>query len=456
MKNIDFISNIFLVTSAGTVDISNSVSKIEITEDIFSPYVIGTMIFEESPSTPLISLISPDGLIGKGEELKLMFVGKIGQYVQEIQGFHIYRVDAMVPDDPNSVKQKTQYIVSFASKIIFTNEIIKISKYREDKFSKIVEEIATKNLQIKMEFIEETDRKQAILFPSVTPIDAIQMCAARSVSGKNSNDANYVFYGDIDHKFYYRSIGNLLEQPSIVGTNDLNGLTITTTFGTNDTATGALDNSPSKYYAIRYQVKPISPIKDMMNGMYASSLLQFDIVKKKYKTTKYDYSESFSKERHLVKKKPIVSKGADYISLSYLNPRAFEEFHVKSHALWHPLESDDLPLASANSGKDYILKRKSQMMQINQMGLEVELPGNASIKIGQNVFFGRPQIDLNGITKDDINRNPYVSGKYLITRRTTKLENNIGSGSYGFVLKTVLSLRKDSDVGTEKYAEEGD
>ena len=103
---------------------------------------------------------------------------------------------------------------------------------------------------------------------------------------------------------------------------------------------------------------------------------------------------------------------------------------------------------SANSGRDYLQKRRSQMLQMNQMGLEIELPGNPILKIGQTVYFGRPQLDFSGQNSETWLRNPYVTGKFLITRKTTILENSKSNNTLGFNLKTTFSLRKDSDVGT--------
>ena len=49
-----------------------------------------------------------------------------------------------------------------------------------------------------------------------------------------------------------------------------------------------------------------------------------------------------------------------------------------------------------------------------------------------------------------------MAGKFLITRKTTILENSTQNNSHGFSLKTVLSLRKDSDVGTQTIGSEED
>lgn len=206
---------------------------------------------------------------------------------------------------------------------------------------------------------------------------------------------------------------------------------------------------------MRYQIKPFSPFKNMVQGMFSSSLLEYDVTKRKYKKNTYDYSEDFKKARHLVDA-PIVSSETDFISLSALNPDAFPSFTTTAHWVQDVNEIAQFSNNSTNSGREYILRRKSQMQQINQMGVELELPGNPIIAIGQVVYFGRAELDFSGQKSETWLRNPFMAGKFLITRKTTILENSTQNNSHGFSLKTVLSLRKDSDVGTQTIGSEED
>jgi hypothetical protein len=454
MNTLDWIGSIFLTNDMVSMNITPLVIRVEITEDLFSPYPMGYLILEEMPSNNLIGKMGADGLVGKGEEIRLAFTGKIGEYYQELQGFFCYKVEPFVSDDPLTLKSKMNYKLYFSSQIFFINELIRVDRYYEDKLSEIVKQLVEKQLQGKLTTIEETSKKQSIFFPQLTPIECINMCASRSISKENENDANYVFYGDIDHKYHFVSLGKLMSSKPVIGTYDYDGIKIETTFGTNYLSSGDINKGTTKYNAIRYSVKPISPIKQLINGMFSSSLLEFDITKKKYKTYKYDYSKEFKKSRHLVDK-PIISKSTDFISLSYLNPDAFPVYHTSAHYIIDENETAEFSNNSTNSGRDYILKRRSQLQQINQMGLEIELPGNPILKIGQTVFFGRPQIDFSGADANTALRNPFVTGKFLITRKTSILENSTANNTLGFNLKTVFSLRKDSDIGTANKETEG-
>jgi len=447
MNTLDWIGSIFLTNDKVSIDISEAVIKIELTEDLFSPYPMGYMLIQDMPSNNLISKMGIDGLVGKGEEIRLAFTTKIGEYFQELAGFFVYKVEPLAPDEPIKTRQKMNYRLYFSSQVFFINELIRINRYYEGKLSDIVKQIVEKQLQAKLETVEETNKKQSIFFPRLTPIECINMCASRSISKENNFDANYVFYGDLDHKYHFVSLGQLMKSKPVIGTYDFDGIKIETSFGVNYMGNGNINRGPTKYNALRYQIKPFSPIKNMIQGMFSSSLIEYDIIKRKYKKYTYNYDEEFKKSRHLVDS-PIVSKGTDFISLSYINPDAFPVYYTSSQWLNDENEVAALSGNSTNSGKDYILRRRSQMQQINQMGLEIELPGNPIIKIGQTVYFGRPQTDFSGTKSETWLRNPFVTGKFLITRKTTILENSTSNNTKGFNLKTVLSLRKDSDVGT--------
>lgn len=445
MDTLHWLGEIYLETNSKSVNISQAVISIEVTEDLFYPCIMGEIMIQEMPSNDIIGLFEPDGLIGKGEEIKLSFIAKIGNFLQEIKGYHVYKVDPIAPNDPLTPRQKMSYRIYFASRIFFTNELIKVHKYFEGRLSSTVTKLCKDYLGIELQKVEKTKNKQAIYFPYITPIEAINMCAARSTSDENSNESNYIFYGDMDNKFYFVTLGSLMETEPVIGTEDYNGITITTPFGTNYFMNNQIDIGPTKHYAIQYQVKPISPIMNLVQGTYGSTLFNFDIAKRKYKKTEYKYSEEFPKCRHLVDK-PLHTKGLDFISLAELNPECVTHYYTSSQWLHSVNETAENPISSANSAKQYYLRRRSQMQQINQMGLEIELPGNPLLKIGQTVFFGRSQIDNSGLTKK--NRNPFVTGKYLVTRKTTKLENSKAENTHGFSLSTTFSLRKDSDIGT--------
>lgn len=447
MNTLNSISEIILIAEGKEVNITKIVLSIELTEDLFSPYPMGYMLLEDVPSTNFNGLFPPDGIVGKGEEFTLKFMAKIGSYVQELQGFHIYKVEPIISDSNLQLRQKVNYKLHFSTRVFFVNELKLISKFYDNKkLSEVVKEIAEKDLQITLEKLDETHRKQSIFFPYLSPIECIIMCSSRSITKENIEEANYTFYGDLDHKFYYVSLGTLLKGEPVIGKNEQDGITITMPIGTNFQGTGKIDEGPTKYYSNRYKIKPISPYKDMIQSMYSSSLLEFDSVKRKYKKYKFNYQDNFKKTRHLVDRQ-IVSPGDNLISKSYSNPDAFFHQYISCQWIHNEDEKYEESDHSTNNGKEYILKRKSQIQQLTQMGVELEIPGNAVLKIGQVLFFGRPQLDQSGTTEAAKNRNPHLVGKYLVTRKTSVLESSSSNNTTGFNLKTVFSLRKDSDLG---------
>ena len=66
MNTLDWIGSIFLTNADTKIDISEAVIKIEITEDLFSPYPLGYLLIQDMPTNNIIAKMGLDGLIGKG------------------------------------------------------------------------------------------------------------------------------------------------------------------------------------------------------------------------------------------------------------------------------------------------------------------------------------------------------------------------------------------------------
>ena len=61
MNTLDWIGSIFLTNATTTIDISQVVIRIEITEDLFSPYPLGYILLQDLPSDNLIAKMGQDG-----------------------------------------------------------------------------------------------------------------------------------------------------------------------------------------------------------------------------------------------------------------------------------------------------------------------------------------------------------------------------------------------------------
>ena len=129
MNTLDWVGSIYITNESVGMDISEAVIRIEITEDLFSPYPMGYILIQDMPSNSIIAKMGQDGVVGKGEQIQLAFVAKIGQYFQELSGFHIYKVEPLAPDDPQLVRQKMNYKLYFSSQVFFTNELIRINQF---------------------------------------------------------------------------------------------------------------------------------------------------------------------------------------------------------------------------------------------------------------------------------------------------------------------------------------
>ena len=176
-------------------------------------------------------------------------------------------------------------------------------------------------------------------------------------------------------------------------------------------------------------------ISSAQGGMYASTLFNHDISKKQIKKTKFNYLKDFQEVNNLARF-PVTNLIANLDgkpSKPYLNSDAVINSYVDSSYL-----HDSKNQFKINSDK-WLLKRCSQIQSMNSVDVEITVPGNHLIEVGDIVKFDIPQ--LKPMDEEGMQLNQYLSGKFLITRCRQSVRKE---GS-----ENVLTLSKDSfDSGT--------
>ena len=81
MNTLDWIGSIFLTNDKVSIDISEAVIKIELTEDLFSQYPMGYMLIQDMPSN---NLISKKVVNNEDNASLLLFFSMIGHHFDTI------------------------------------------------------------------------------------------------------------------------------------------------------------------------------------------------------------------------------------------------------------------------------------------------------------------------------------------------------------------------------------
>lgn len=441
------------------IDISGQVRIVEVFQSIYEPFVTGKMVVHDVSSTRLRKI--GNGVFGQGEEIDFSIVLFIDKSRLSIKDFCIYKVDTTilenVPGQTNPNEISTFY---FCSKKMIENEFRKIRKTYTGKISEIVKQIGDEHGFVFGE-IEPTDKNYKITIPSLNPADAIMWLTKFAQREKNKNDVNYVFYESLNHFFYFKSIGSMLESLPLTEEDDELGIKITN-INVNETSKGVYDKNSLN--AKRHIGKTLSPLANALSGMYSSLALHFDITSKTYSSTTFSYDEKFSEMTHPegYDKKIVSGPKALVLNQIYDYPENNVSYYPRCTYLYKNTGKGFKKTSGPRSDRkltggcvqpkneetpvNYIHEiaqiRNSQFQSVDQLGLTVEMKGLTLFNLGNMVYFSRAQIDsrdrYSGGKPDK-----YFTGLFLITN--LKQTFFLNSTVKGPDLRTTLTLRKESE-----------
>jgi len=441
MINLESLGSIVIKSEDMSVDVTEVTTSINIYQSLYDPFVTGDITIIDMPSNRVTKNFR-GGIVGKGEELLFSFSTKTFPVSREnelkAEKFYIYKV-SMLPLESTGEQAlfKQVTVFHFCSKEMFINEFKKVHKSYNDKISSIVSNIAKEYLSIDVSIDEETKDSQKVIIPNFSPIQAIMWLTSRAYT----QDHNFVFYEDIDRVYHFTSIGSLMKKDPVIGTKEDNGITMRM-MPDNNVISGNI-NQKISFEGLQHIAKEFSPLNNIKEGMYSSTCITFDITRKKYSKYTMTYNDLFKKQNHLYDRQlvdPNFSPETSIVNQVYENPETVLKYYAKATKLYSRGEKPGNPDNPANGVDKWLLQRVASMSAMDQFGIDVEIKGNVGISLGDVVFFSRPQVDFVGNKES---RDPYFTGKFLITRIKHTLENK--GDTIGFNLRTTLSLRRDSE-----------
>lgn len=440
-------------------DITGQVKLVEIFQSIYEPFVTGKIVVQDVSSTRIRKLGS--GIYGQGEEIDFSIVLFIDKSVLTVKDFCIYKVDTEILENiPGQANPNEVSVFHFCSKKMIENEFLKVRKTYTGKISEIVKQIGDE-YGFTFGEIEPTDKNYKITIPNLNPADAIMWLTKFAQREKNNKDVNYVFYESINHFFYFKSVGSMLESLPLTEESDEFGIKLTN-IDINETSQGVYNKYSLN--ARRHVGKSISPLGNAMAGMYSSLALQFDITSKTYSYSKFSYDEKFSQMTHPTgyDKKIVSDSKGMVLNKIYDHPENTVTYYPKSTYLYkntgkgfkktsgprsdRKLTGGCVQPKNEESPVNYLHEiaqiRNSQLQALDQIGLTAEMKGLSLFNLGNMVYFSRSQIDSRDIYSNK-KRDKYFTGLFLVTNiKQTFFLNFTGKGPD---LRTTLTLRKESD-----------
>jgi hypothetical protein len=381
------IDKIRIITPSGFFqDVAAQVINIQLFEDLFSPFISGSLILKES-----LDLINLFPFIG--EEYLEIEISTPTLQKNNIKGkFYIYKMTNRELVGDRSMVYQLHFISVEA--IVDLNK--KISKSFAGKVSDIVSKFVKDKYDglesSKQVYIEPTSNNTKYVSNFWSPVQNILYLCEQAINQNRTPD--YVFFENRDG-FYFISLESLygggLYQEFVYDKytrDDLPG-------------GGSVRNVQEDYKRILDISIPVGfdYMDRIRSGMLSSKLITYDVTKKTYATKNYNMFQRFEQQKHM-NKFPINSSKSIFRS----NAALFTQ-----------------PKATANmSGFGDVTNTRTMQERFSLMKLaeanklEITVPGRADYTVGQKI-----SLILNKIEplskKDGDATDKMFSGFYLIS-----------------------------------------
>lgn len=393
------------------IDISNHITEIVINESMNYNCLSGYLHVADN-----LNLIRNLPIIGN-EHVTISFVTP--SRPEKVQKkFFCYKTDARMEDETN--KGSVLYRLHFVSEEFVTAAKKKISiSLRDMKYSDMVKQIFVQNLNTSKNLVvQPTLDNKNLIVPYMSPIDAIDMIAVKSVAD-NSRDKSYMFYEDLDG-FYFCNINyyaiNRVPQVEY------------TWFRPNtseDRDPLILKDIEKEFYRIEtYEiVSGNNTINNVTNGVYGSMLLLHDTTFKTVNAIKFSYNTDFNKI-NTIYENGILPKTND----------RFSNYNL-SHYRMYPRHTYAYDNMEVNDDYDkMVLERNAHLSQMENSQLTILVAGDSQRRVGEVIKVNIPSSQPGRGTEETYD--PYLSGNYIVTQITHMISK--------FYYKMRLHLERDS------------
>jgi len=390
------IDKVRIITSKGVYqDITAQVITIQIYEDLFSPFITGSLIIKDS--LDLVNLFP-----FAGEEQVELEISTPSLGHGNIKGkYYIYKLTDRELLGDRSVVYQLHFISTEA--VVDLNK--KVSKVFSGKISDIVDTFikdktygleSTKNL-----FVENTSNNIKYISNYWTPVQNIMHCA--EYSANQNKIPNYVFFENRDG-FYYVSLDSLYSA-------DVYQSFVYDKYTRDDQKkSGSVRNLQEDYKRIGSISIPVGfdYIDRIRGGMLSSKIISYDLTKKTYTAKNYNMFQNFDKQQHL-NENPISSDSSIFRANSLIieTPRNYGNFN-----------------GYGDVTNFKTTQQRVSLMKLSEANkLEITVPGRADYTVGQKVNVTLNKIEPINKQEKDITDQMF-SGNYLISAINHYVDRN--------------------------------
>ncbi len=418
------IKEIVVYTKGGPVIITSIFDELNIFDSLFLPIMSGNILITDSLG--LSKRLNFDGSEVIGIDIEKSVNSKIASFKKS---FRIYK-----QSDRKNVNQSTEkYILHFVSDEQMYSDQQRVNQSYQAKYSDVVQKIMTNYLKVpnsERGIYEETSGIKKIVVPNLSPLDAIDWCARRSVDQKNS--PSYVFFKNaIGYNFV--SLSTLLTKDSILNINFS-----PKNLSKNDPLS---EMSSARSYEVIVQNDSIEKTR---SGVNAGKFMGFDPMTRTFGERALTFQSHYSKINHSNKNAnatEIVNRDNTSNFTSYDSRKVVSLFGAQRKNSAYIKKYEPESISKIEDYENFAFQRKAIFRNLVSKRLKVVMPGNFQLMSGFNVDFTTTGFSFNESQSEK--QDDSISGKYLIVATRQIITTNKH--------ETIIEVATDSTNNTEKF-----
>lgn len=393
-----------------TVDLSGLFKKLEIYEDIFSPYISAKIYIEDAYNFP-----EKLPMVGQ-EKLELTLKTDLDSLEPIDLVFRVYKFDSQKLGDTGKTQQ---YVLHLVSEGAYFNYSERCGYALSGPISTMVYSIFKKHFpeavwKDKL-YIEPTNDNYSFVLPmSNSPFKSISWLASKAHSVLGSEFSPYLFYETLDgHRFvsiskiiddnspavitYIYTVGNMPDLP--------NERSSTTTPGIVDSVL------PIKYHKVQTleELERFDTASNIMNGVISSRLIIHDLLHKEHRDIHFFESAVFETTKRL----------GDGMHFKNTDPEASRLLGKGSSYHYLPSTSYTVSNKIGEMRDNFMneplyLARKHHINSFLTQKLIIGVFGDSRRRVGNVVDLIVPKIQSDAAFQTD-KKDKNLSGQYLVT-----------------------------------------
>jgi hypothetical protein len=276
-----------------SVNITNTISDIEIYEDLFKPYLTGRVAFVDY--NKVVESIN----LGGDEKIKFT-INKPGSDYDIVRTFYL---DSLINSTKGNEATES-YFFHMIEDIEYEGNTVNINKFYEGKPSTIISNILkeyTGSDLTSIDITKESSEPLKVIIPNLDPIDSISWLRKKAITAQGMPYFLYASLGPAN-RIYFNDLGTLLSRPSI---------NIEKSFKAWQSGTQEEGTSSGNFQIVSSKVqRPVSLYDLIMDASVGASHQFYDTVNGKEKVVDLNIEESLK----TLDKTGILSKAQrDYI-----------------------------------------------------------------------------------------------------------------------------------------------